>query len=399
MGGAGIALKKLNIECQIYSIEIDKYANQVSNALLPDTINLGDVTKINVNELPKIDLIIFGSPCQGFSFAGKMLNFEDPRSSLFFVANRILNECRAINPNIKFLMENVEMTKESENVITRFLGIDPLHINSNLVSAQNRKRLYWTNIGTVKNNLFGIEQIGIKQPKDRKIFLKDILEAEVDKKYFLSEKSVNTFNNPSGKNAGFKYKPISEFETSKAVTITARMHKGGRCDNWIVCDKKGNIKANQQKASCFTAGWNSGGNHSDMDLLFITQKSRGFNKGGDHYEKSPTITGQSWQNNNHVAKLNKSNESNNSQPYQHNRVYDINYKSPCMDTDAGRKNVLVKSNVRRLTPLEVARLQTIPPWEIEIMLNCGVSDTQLYKMLGNGFTVEVIIWILSHLKQ
>ena len=314
MGGAGLALKELNIKCQIYASEIDKYANQVSNAILPNTINLGCITKINASDLPKIDILIGGSPCQGFSFVGKMLNFDDERSKLFFEFVRILKECQAVNPNVKFLLENVPMEKQCKNHISRLLGIDPVCINSNLVSAQNRKRLYWTNIGTVKNNMFGFEQIGIQQPKDRFIFLKDVLENDVNKKYYLSEKATNYVQD-------------------------------------IIRIRKKFTALDGDKALCLTAKGiqnNTG--------TFITQKGRD-NKGGNHYEKSPAITDPDWQNNNNV------------------------------------------SNVRRLTPLEVARLQTIPIWAIEIMLNCGGSDPQLYKMLGNGFTVEVIIWILSHLKQ
>ena len=158
-----IALDKLGIPINKYfAAEIDKYAIQVAKSNYPDMVHLGDVKDIWVSnsyegaigstpcttgidhkgETHKIDLLIGGSPCQGFSFAGKQLNFDDPRSQLFFEYVRLL---KALKPKY-FLIENVKMKKESMAIITEYLGVEPIEINSNLVSAQNRKRLYWTNI-------------------------------------------------------------------------------------------------------------------------------------------------------------------------------------------------------------------------------------------------------------
>lgn len=114
-------------------------------------------------QLPKIDLIIGGSPCQGFSFAGKQFNFDDERSKLFFEFVRILDQVRETNPDALFMLENVVMKKEYQDVITQYLGVQPILINSSLVSAQNRKRLYWTNIPNVT------------QPEDKGILVRDIL--------------------------------------------------------------------------------------------------------------------------------------------------------------------------------------------------------------------------------
>jgi DNA (cytosine-5)-methyltransferase 3A len=125
-----------------YACEIDKYAIQVTQKNFPNTIQLGDVTKVNARDLSKVNLLIGGSPCQGFSFAGKQLNFDDPRSKLFFEFVRLKNEC---NPKY-FLLENVPMKKEFEQVITEYLQVEPLRINSNVFSAQDRKRVYWTNL-------------------------------------------------------------------------------------------------------------------------------------------------------------------------------------------------------------------------------------------------------------
>lgn len=144
-----IALRELGIKVdRYYASEINKHAIKQTQLNFPDTIQLGDVRGVHAKDLPKIDLLIGGSPCQGFSFAGKQLNFNDPRSALFFEFVRILNECREINPDVKFLLENVRMKRECEQVISDTLGIKPVMINSALVSAQNRVRLYWSNIRT-----------------------------------------------------------------------------------------------------------------------------------------------------------------------------------------------------------------------------------------------------------
>ena len=140
-----IALQRAGIHVDNYfSSEIDKHALRVADTNWPcDTANrLGDVTKIDASKLPEIDLLIGGSPCQGFSFAGKQLNFEDPRSKLFFEFVRLLKDCK---PKY-FMLENNRMKKEFQDVISEHLGVQPISINSALFSAQNRSRLYWTNI-------------------------------------------------------------------------------------------------------------------------------------------------------------------------------------------------------------------------------------------------------------
>lgn len=155
-----IALNRAGIKYDNYfASEIDKHAIKVTMANYPDTIQLGSVIDVRATDLPKIDLLIGGSPCQGFSFAWKQLNFEDERSKLFFEYVRLLREC---NPRY-FLLENVKMKKEYEEVITDFLGVKPIKINSALVSAQNRERLYWTNI-PVKS-----------MPEDKGFVLKDVI--------------------------------------------------------------------------------------------------------------------------------------------------------------------------------------------------------------------------------
>lgn len=155
-----VALKKCGIEVTNYfASEIDKHAIKVTQNNHPNTKQLGDVTKVNTTDLPNIDLLIGGSPCQGFSQAGKKLNFDDPRSKLFFEYVRILKETK---PKY-FLYENVvPKSKDVIDIISEYLGVQPKPLNSNLKSCQDRKRLYWANFE-------------ITTPEDEGILLKDIV--------------------------------------------------------------------------------------------------------------------------------------------------------------------------------------------------------------------------------
>lgn len=210
-----LALKRANKDVtHYYASEIDKYAIQVTQHNFPSTIQLGDVTKWREWDIPwgEIDLVMGGSPCQGFSFAGRQLNFDDPRSALFFVFVDICQHVADHNPKMRFLLENVRMKKEHQDVISNQMGVEPIVINSNLVSAQNRHRLYWTNIPNVD------------QPTDRGILLRDILQESVEQRYYLTE-------------AGKAYmsrlrngKPRWEYHTnpldSKSACVTANFYVG-----------------------------------------------------------------------------------------------------------------------------------------------------------------------------
>lgn len=168
-----------------FASEININAITVAQKNFPNTIQLGDVNNWRSWDLPKIDLITGGSPCQGFSHAGKGLNFEDPRSKLFF---EFLDILQYYNPKY-FLLENVRMKEEWRNVITDLLMVSPVLINSNLFVAQNRQRLYWTNIPLVKNDLGGI----VLPPRNT-VVLKDILEPVVDEHYFLTKDQLSKLN-------------------------------------------------------------------------------------------------------------------------------------------------------------------------------------------------------------
>lgn len=232
MSCASIVLKELNIDVECFiSSEIDSHAIKVEKQNFPDMIQVGSVTDISVPELVEKygvpDFLCGGSPCQSFSFSGKMkgmsttqgeeiytLNrylelksqgFEfEGQSYLFWEYMRILTELRNYNQNIYFFLENVEMLDKWERCLSHAIGVRGVHINSALVSAQNRKRIYWSNI-KVKDlgntSLFDFSedpfelpryQTDIPQPKKRSIFIKDILQENADDKYYLKDDTVSS---------------------------------------------------------------------------------------------------------------------------------------------------------------------------------------------------------------
>ena len=263
-----------------YASEFDKHAIKVSQANWPDIIQLGDVTKWREWSIDwaGVDLLIGGSPCQGFSFAGKQLAFDDPRSKLFFVYVDILNYIRSVNPVVKFMLENVKMKKEHLAVISDQLGVEPVFINSALVSAQNRQRYYWASWGFV-------------QPDDRGVTLSDVLGLPLDKfKIYQKDKP---------------YKP-----------------------------RPGNIKA-----TCLTGTANAAGNHSQMDVV-------------------------------------------------------VKSGSDIPLTSTGRIDIHSNPMVRRYSVAEFEMLQTVP-----VGYTSCVSNSQAYKMLINGWTVDVIAHMFRGLKN
>ena len=287
-----IALEKSGFQVDKYfASEIDKHAIKVAKANYPDMVHLGDVRDVRADDLPQIDLLIGGSPCQGFSFAGKQLNFDDPRSKLFWEYVRLLKE---LQPKY-FLLENVKMKQESMDVITEALGVEPIFINSNLVSAQNRQRYYWTNI-----------PMG-KLPDDKGIMLKDILED------------------------GF-------VDRDKAHCIDANYFKGGNLKSYFEKHRRQLVFSDE--GLCHVG---------DADL-----KGHGYNR----------------------------------------RVYHPDGKAPSLCAASGGnlepKTFISPDSWRKLTPLECERLQTVPEG-----YTAHVSNTQRYRMLGNGWTVDVISHILK----
>lgn len=316
MGCAYLALKKLGYQVNYFASEIDPYAVKVTSTKIPGITHLGDVTNWKSWTLPKIDLLIGGSPCQGFSFAGDQLNFHDQRSKLFFHFADIKNHLQSINPNTTFLLENVKMKKEYECVISYHLGVHPITINSALLSAQNRIRLYWSNIQTQPFNLFNELVSTIPLPEDKNIVLQDVLQPShsIPQEFFLDDQTTK------------KLLPKNYSPTFNHQKTTVRS----------------------------------------------------------------------------VKQINPSTESRNTQPFQHNRVYDSTGLSPALCSGFSNGPIITnhshdQTSLRRLTPIECCRLQTVPDdWFFHDNLPI-VPNTQIYKMLGNGFTVDVIAHILQYL--
>jgi DNA (cytosine-5)-methyltransferase 3A len=371
-----IALNRAGIKYDKYfSSEVDKYAIKVTQANYPGTVQLGDIRHVKGADLPKIDLILAGSPCQGFSVAGKGLNFEDPRSALFFEFVRLLKECK---PKY-FLLENVIMRQEHNDVISGILGdlypecveqgelfrtgrLEPIRINASLVSAQNRDRLFWTNIPNVT------------QPEDKGIMLKDILESGegminnrgkleprpdkaqcLDANYWkgMDNHGQRTMvitggritgrnpDNPKSRTPGIPTVQMLEIKTDHKSNCLSTVAK----DSLIACCDEQIFEANKKQSLCIQVG------KADLN-------------GHDHIK----------------------------------RVYSPEGKAPCLCTGTSASHEpKVSTDVitwRKLTPLECERLQCVAGGYTSL-----VSNSQRYRMLGNGWNVDVITHILKGLKQ
>ena len=510
-----IALNRLGIKVdKYYASEIDKYAIQVTQANFPETIQIGDVCDIKAEDYQDVDLIMAGSPCQGFSFAGKQLAFDDPRSALFFEFIRLLKE---IKPKY-FLLENVKMKKEYLQVISERVsacypeipfGIEPIFINSSLVSAQNRQRYYWTNIPN------------ITQPKERGIVLRDILETEPNDPTLMSDNFV--YRQIKNK----KDRCLVTEDKEKASSLSALEYvKNGRQGDYLACDNDGvpvdkelgeghkqdlqkeilpsfdeNLKkmtTKDEKAYCLTATYsaayppnsmerkqrtmipveegqempeditlvydNEGKSHKPKHIGTAVDVNMLVDDTSDLPQKSQTIKSQYYKSS--KANFERSGTFHAtgipqklvSDKPQHigtavdvnghdilKRVYSPDGKSPTINTMGGgnrepkvvvgayrarsvdengkrvawkdakpkqmlelrkdeksnsvtsvqKDNVLTKDEVywRKLTPLECMRLQTV---QDDYLM--PVSNTQKYKLLGNGWTIEVIAHILKNME-
>ena len=447
-----LALDRLGIEVdQYYAAEIDKYAIQVTQENWPETIQLGDVTQIKGKDLPKIDLLLGGSPCQGFSFAGKQLAFDDPRSALFFEFVRILKECE---PKY-FLLENVKMKKEFLDIISQQVGAEPILINSALVSAQNRQRYYWTNLP------------GVEQPENRGIVLRDILETNPESYTLMSDKFTKR---QEGRSC------LVDINKEKASNLSAMEYvKNGRQGDYLACDDTGipkdlsethdtpkqvgtasdinghdilkRVYSPDGKAPTLTT---NGGGNREPKVVGGAWRGRSLDKDGKNVDWKSTTPKQ-------MLELRKDEKSNAlSQVTKDNVV--VSDELPLSEEDVGerivvdeeKKQLIIKeatnkgftviedgdcfdithfdsktrrgrsmkykcnaltagaynymryehpkdesSDVywRKLTCVECERLQTVPD-----DYTASVSNTQRYKMLGNGWTIEVIAHILKNMK-
>lgn len=371
MSCGAIALREAGIKVkQYFASEIDKAAIRQTKHNFPETIQLGSVVGVNVSELPHIDLLIGGSPCQGFSFAGKQLNFNDPRSVLFFEYVRILREIQKYNPDVKFLLENVRMLSEYENIISGHLGIFPIAINSALVSAQNRYRLYWTNI-RIKSvrDLFGFTlHTDIPQPEDRGIYLRDIFDRDVDSRFYLKSDEIDKLvrqreygvkeqgNIPDENILDLWFDPSDysafarhDFERIDPDKVSSRNPFCPAPDVARVPIQA--IQKNHLIRDCR--------NESSSTLVIPGSVVKPQFGGGFR----PIVSG----------------------------------KASCLVASSSKFAAMLIVNgddmvIRYLTPAECCRIQTIPEW---YEWNC--SEPQIYRLLGNGWTVAVISHIFRYL--
>lgn len=371
MSCGAIALREAGISVkQYFASEIDRQAIRQTQHNFPDTIQLGNVTDVKATDLPSIDLLIGGSPCQGFSFAGKQLNFSDPRSKLFFEYVRILREIQAYNPDVKFLLENVRMLSEYENIISSQLGISPVAINSALVSAQNRYRLYWTNI-RIKSvrDLFGSTlHTDIPQPEDRGIYLRDILDSDVDSRFYLKPDEIDKL---------------------------VRQREYG-------VQEQGNISDENILDLWFDPSDDSAFARHDFERIDPNKVSS-----RNPFYPAPDIARvpiQAIQKNHLIRECR--NESSSTLVIPGSVVKPqfgggfrpiVSGKASCLVASSSKFAAMLIVNgddmvIRYLTPAECCRIQTIPEW---YEWNC--SEPQIYRLLGNGWTVDVISHIFRYL--
>ena len=314
------ALLKAGIKVdKYYASEIDKSAIKIALKNHPDIIEIGDVTQIDFNDYKDVDLLIGGSPCTNISIAGKQEGFEGTASGLF---KYYVDALDIIKPKY-FLLENVKPRKDFEDYITERIGVDPILINSNLVSAQNRKRLYWTNIPE------------IQPPKDKGIMLRDIVHEYNDPDINLEPYKVPFDKSLKIINEDIKKGKIGYFRQDSQANRVYSIH--GKAVT--LCGEAGGgaAKMGQYLFGCITP-----------DRVNKRQNGQRFNDG----EKFYTLTAQD------------------------------------------RHGILIDGYIRKLTPIEAERLQTLPDNYTECE---GVSESQRYKCLGNGWTADVIAHILSYI--
>lgn len=480
-----VALERANIPVEVYyASEIDKYAIQITQKNYPNTIQLGDVTKIDFTQfIGKIDLIMGGSPCQDLSIAGKRAGLQGERSGLFY---KFVEAIEVIKPKYFLLENNVGMPQEAYEEMSRLMGCYPIEINSALVSAQTRKRYYWSNIGPQNFNLFGFPTVAISQPENKGILLKDVLESGLpyqDKAdclttryqgacfphdYFRNQRTQVAepicVNIPETVTVR-KYevdteklkKTLKQHKTLTNKEIAERLNQPiTKVEHWFRTDNSFSIPDSNiwpQLKSLL----NIQTDEFDKSIMEFEEKLSNYDKSSRKYSvngkmstlmaggndeiiqplKIPENTKQGYAEINQgecmdLTHLNSKTRrgramkekcnclQTSSEFYQYlepvrlpeyekskgqaNRVYSVHNKSVTLLANAGgggAKTGLYKIDlpdgeylIRKLSPLECERLQTLPDRYTE-----GVSNTQRYKAIGNGWTVDVIAHIFKHIEE
>lgn len=392
-----IAFNKLGIQVDnYYASEIDKYAIKVTQENFPNTIQLGDVKNWQDWDLDwsSISYVSGGFPCQSWSLAGKQLGDKDPRGDLFWTMLDIMKKVLTENPKAIYFMENVKMKKEFEDYITYHTqqalpSVNKYLINSALVSAQNRRRFYWTNL------------LNVEQPEDKGIVLKDILEDLPDKFTLMSSKFVNR---NADKNC------LIDKTKNKASNLSAMEYiKNGRQGDYLACNKNGSPA--EVLGGAIRGRYKADGSTEQQLEINGLEKANSLTT----VQKDSLIVSTK------PNQINPSKKASGRQPYMQDRVFHVQGKSHALTrefasrTKVGLSKIREKSKTvraggrssydrhewdsvdelhyRKLSVLECKRLQTIPD-----DYKMSVSDSQAYKMLGNGWTVDVICHILKNLK-
>jgi DNA-cytosine methyltransferase len=364
-----LALQKLGITFDgkgstYYASEIDKYAIKVTQANFPNTIQVGDVSKVDASSFNHdIDLLMGGSPCQGFSFAGKQLNFNDPRSKLFFQFMRLLEELKP-----KYVMlENVRMAKRSQDMISSRIGFQPQALNSSKASAQNRYRLYWFGKRVEREGgKYGYDAIPIADMVDKGVVMQDILEDGY---------ATDVMTNADGKshcltaryNGAVWWNSIERKQRTMVLKDNPTVSRDGLI-RVGTADLKGHdsikrVYAQEGKAPTLTT---MQGGHREPKVAIGRIVNRRLDEHGTRKDDQLDL------------------------PFTRQLEVRADEKSNCLTTVQKDNVVVAKDMWRKLTPLECERLQTLPD-----NYTNHVSNSQRYKMIGNGWTVDVIAHILK----
>jgi DNA-cytosine methyltransferase len=409
---ARVALDRLGYRDILYlASEVDKYAIQIAQKNYPDTIQLGDVCKIQRDMLPQhIDLLIGGSPCQDLSIAkNNRKGLDGERSGLFWEWVRLWKECQPTY----WVLENVNsMPKEARRIISETLGVEPIMINAALVSAQNRKRLFWTNIAT---DVFG--NCHIPQPEDRGILLKHILESgtaqnEINKAYCIYANyfkgGKKDIHNQSGKrlmvidnNDPKMTKPIRIGDIGSNAQGQRVYSTDGKS---VTLSAMGGAQGAQTglyavtKLMVIEEIYPSGGQNGKARAVAMRSRTRHHNHADEKYEKLPEISGEkanamtSVQTDSMVAEPVEIDHYNGHRIVPDNKAKTLDTNPQCETAVAGQ-SIMQNYIIRKLTPVECERLQSLDDNYTE-----GISNTQRYKCLGNAFNAEVVRHILSYME-
>jgi DNA (cytosine-5)-methyltransferase 3A len=354
-----------------YACEIDKYAIAVSQSKYPDIIRLGDVKNVKACDLPQIDLIIAGSPCQGFSVNGDMRGFDDPRSQLFWHFVRLVEECKPT----WFLLENVRMKKEWADIISEAVGCEPILLNSALVSAQRRMRYYWTNIPYDG------------EPADRGLVLKDILEKPIADE-----------------------QPMTD-QQGKAYCLTASYSKCGNAETGATYESEiiHNTARHQRTCVQVVGHTDTSGSYLQVRRVYgVEGKSCTLLTIAPKVEIRTPIDKSAQSGTKMLGRANISNFTTTE------RVYSADHKSPCVSTTSppkvgedvaeltalnstnvklDRMRIIKREHWRMLTPIECERLQTLPDDYTSV-----ICKSQRYKCLGNCWTVDMIVHLMNGMR-